>query len=111
MIDSKDQQFETVIVPKKKDIEVRGMFHVIGWRTNRRALAVCGLDQVSFKLERATVEETGLPAKQIVRFIGLGSEPSLSAKERKYYLKFNIYLKTIVDPREKQYGGGGQTTF
>jgi hypothetical protein len=35
-------------------------------------------------LERATVEETGLPAKQIVRFIGLGSEPSLSAKERKY---------------------------
>jgi hypothetical protein len=34
-------------------------------------------------LERATVEETGLPAKQIVRFIGLGSEPSLSARATK----------------------------
>ena len=55
------------------------MFHVIGWRTNRRALAVCGLDQVSFNLERATVKEMGLPAKQIVRVTGLRSELSLSA--------------------------------
>jgi hypothetical protein len=30
-------------------------------------------------MERATVKETGLPAKQIVRVTGLGSEPSLSA--------------------------------
>ena len=42
------------------------------------------LIQAKHPKERATVEETGLPAKQIVRFIGLGSEPSLSAKERKY---------------------------
>lgn len=32
-------------------------------------------------MERATVKETGLPAKQIVRVTGLGSEPSLSAKK------------------------------
>ena len=35
---------------------------------------------LSAQMERATVKETGLPAKQIVRFTGLGSEPSLSAK-------------------------------
>jgi hypothetical protein len=31
-------------------------------------------------LERATCKEQGLPAKQIVHFGVLGSEPSLSAK-------------------------------
>ena len=47
---------------------------------------------VSDLLERATVEETGLPAKQIVRVIGLGSEPSLSAKERKKILVKNHHI-------------------
>ena len=43
-------------------------------------------------MERATVKETGLPAKQIVRVTGLGSEPSLSAKILTVKLKNKGYL-------------------
>ena len=46
------------------------------------------LIQVKHPKERVTVKETGLPAKQIVRFTGLGSEPNLSA----LYFKFFVYL-------------------